>query len=250
MVRFKHLYTILTAIGLVLILVFVFNPIQQNQTYHAFCDSNEHFGIPNFWNVITNLPFLIIGCFGLLKNRTIQQNKLQYLTFFVGIVLVSIGSAYYHINPSDKSLVWDRLPMTFVFMALVSIVISDFFNQRTGNMLLIPLLVLGITSILVWNFTGDLRLYAFLQFYPMLAIPIILLCNKSKICINLKYWMLLLFYGVAKGLEYFDCSIYKLSNGVSGHALKHMFSAIGLLVFIMLIRKTYKSKQSLIIKNK
>lgn len=248
MVSSKHLNIILLTIGLVLILVLIFNPIEQNQMYHTFCDSKVLFGMPNFWNVVTNLPFLIIGCYGFIKSGKIQQGKRQYITLFIGVVLVSIGSAYYHINPSDSSLVWDRLPMTFIFMALVSILISDFFNQNVGNILLLPLLLLGIASILIWDITGDLRLYAFLQFYPMIAIPIVLLFNASKISITLKYWLLLLFYVIAKSFEYFDCTIYELSNGVGGHALKHVFSAIGLLVFIILMNKTHKSKQSLIIK--
>src|SRR6516225_2480418 len=38
-----------------------------SQTYHQFADQRELFGIPNFWNVISNLPFVAVGAVGLWK---------------------------------------------------------------------------------------------------------------------------------------------------------------------------------------
>ena len=57
--------------------------------------------------------------------------------------------------------------MTIAIGALISILISEFIDKRKGAMLLAPLLVMGIISIFYWVQTGDLRLYAFLQFYPL-----------------------------------------------------------------------------------
>jgi hypothetical protein len=31
-------------------------PLLQDQAYHQFADQRELFGIPNFWNVVSNLP--------------------------------------------------------------------------------------------------------------------------------------------------------------------------------------------------
>lgn len=36
---------------------------------------------------------------------------LGWAAFFVGITATSFGSAYYHLNPNDARLVWDRLPV-------------------------------------------------------------------------------------------------------------------------------------------
>lgn len=37
---------------------------------------------------------------------------------FAGVLLTSAGSTWYHLAPTNDSLVWDRLPMTLGFMGL------------------------------------------------------------------------------------------------------------------------------------
>ena len=44
-------------------------PLLQNQNYHQFADQRKLFGIPNFWNVVSNLPFIAVGAAGLLRFR-------------------------------------------------------------------------------------------------------------------------------------------------------------------------------------
>ncbi|MBK6834221.1 MAG: ceramidase domain-containing protein [Bacteroidetes bacterium] len=73
---------------------------------------------------------MLVGILGLMVTRNFRSNKLQYIVFFLGISLVSFGSAYYHFNPKSQSLVWDRLPMTLAFMALFSIIISEFIKKK------------------------------------------------------------------------------------------------------------------------
>ena len=36
-------------------------PILQDQSYHRFADERTLFGIPNFWNVVSNVPFIAVG---------------------------------------------------------------------------------------------------------------------------------------------------------------------------------------------
>ena len=42
-------------------------PLLQNQDYHQFADQREVLGIPNFWNVVSNLPFIAVGAVGLAQ---------------------------------------------------------------------------------------------------------------------------------------------------------------------------------------
>src|SRR5437764_6848443 len=96
-------------------------PIPQDQSYHQFADQRTLLGIPNFWNVVSNLPFIAVGAAGLLKHRDGPAT----IVIFAGIFLTGFGSAYYHWNPSDATLFWDRLPMTLVFSAILSSAISE-----------------------------------------------------------------------------------------------------------------------------
>ena len=49
---------------MVLILV---PPIAQDPAFHNFSAQKKFLGIPHFWNVITNIPFLALGIMGLVK---------------------------------------------------------------------------------------------------------------------------------------------------------------------------------------
>ena len=43
------------------ILVVILVPtVSQDQGYHKFADQRNILGIPHFWNVITNFPFLVV----------------------------------------------------------------------------------------------------------------------------------------------------------------------------------------------
>src|SRR6516162_9805912 len=69
--------------------------IPQDQSYHLFADQRTIFGIPNFWNVVSNLPFLAVGAAGL---RRFPGNPAT-VVFFLGVFLTGIGSSYYHWDP-------------------------------------------------------------------------------------------------------------------------------------------------------
>ena len=228
--RLGYVLLIVTGVAAVVVLALM-SPIAQSETYHNFSDNKTILGIPNFWNVLTNLPFLACGLVGLFSLRAFPQKKIQYVIFFLGIFLVGFGSAYFHWNPNNSTLVWDRLPMTVVFMSLLSIAISEFINERTGRLLLIPLLLLGCLSILYWAMKNDLRLYALVQFYPIIAMPVILLCLRSRYNSARSYWLLFLAYFIAKVFEVYDYQVHEALGFISGHSLKHVAAACGLLMF-------------------
>jgi len=43
--------------------------VPQDPAYHRFADDRSWLGIPNFQNVASNLPFLIVGAIGLVRLR-------------------------------------------------------------------------------------------------------------------------------------------------------------------------------------
>jgi hypothetical protein len=249
-IKKEHIgYVLLTLVSFImLVMLFKSSPIAQSQTYHDFSDSVTYFKISNFWNVISNLPFTIIGLVGLFKLNQMPKVKIQYVFFFLGIILISIGSSYYHLSPNDTTLIWDRLPMTIVFMALFSIIISEFINNKVGVFLLYPLLILGVVSILTWIYLNDLRLYALVQFLPIVAIPIILLFFKSRYNLTIGYWILLIAYALAKVLEYYDGPVYSALQVVSGHSLKHIFSAVGLFALLYSYTKRKRLTNNILLK--
>jgi len=230
---------ILVSIAVIGILIICsLGPIPQDVHYHDFADQRVFWGLPNTLNVASNIAFVLVGGAGLvfliclLIRCGFDVILVEYLLFFIGVILIGIGSAYYHYNPTNESLVWDRLPMTIAFMSFFCSVISERIIRKAGASMLLPLLVFGILSVLYWAWGekvghGDLRMYVVVQYVPMiLIITILRLYRPPK-----TYWIavvsLLLLYCVAIVCEYFDSEIYTVGNILSGHTLKHLFAALG-----------------------
>ena len=211
---------LLIAAVLALAFLILAPPIPQDQDYHLFADQRSILGIPNFWNVISNLPFLLVGVLGLRGFRDAASRIL-----FTGVALTSFGSGYYHLHPNDATLVWDRLPITLVFMGLLTLVISQWIGPVWGRRsLLLPLVLFGIGSVVWWRFTGDLRAYAVAQFGPALVmLPAFWFDRTIR-----GLWPAGALYALAKIAETFDRGIYT-AIPVSGHTLKHLAAALATL---------------------
>ncbi len=214
-------------------------PIAQDSSYHNFADSREILGVPNFFNVLSNLAFLLVGLVGVyqhaVKDRltVVSGMRFIYLILFAGVAMVAIGSSYYHLYPDNRTLVWDRLPMTVAFMALFCIVVAEFVSESWGRLLFVPLAIAGAGSVMFWyvgeiNGQGDLRIYVLVQFLPILLIPLMLLCFPSSFSKPSVYWLLLLTYVTAKLFEHFDSEVYSALGFISGHSIKHLLAAVGL----------------------
>jgi len=247
----KGILTTLIILICVTIFVIVQGPIAQSAEYHNFADKRAFLSISNFFNVLSNLPFIIVGLMGiyslLLSNKItiLDELKVAYLFLFLGLLLIGVGSSYYHLSPNNQTLVWDRLPMTLAFMALIAVIIGEYISLNMGKRLLYPLLMLGCASVLYWYFTeindvGDLRFYLLVQFLPLIAIPLILLFMKPTFSHGNRYGWLLLCYVLAKFLEHFDGMIFDVSSVVSGHTLKHLVAALGMLLLLYGYKKRNK----------
>ena len=167
------------------------------------------------------MPFIAVGAVGLLRVR----RDATTIVLFTGLFLTGFGSSYYHLNPNDSTLFWDRLPMTLCFAAILAAVVEERVDARAGAMLLRPLLAIGIFSLLLWRWTDDLRLYAWAQFFPCLALVLILQIFPPKYT-GASYWITAAsLYALAKALEYFDEKVYSAGSILSGHTLKHLAAA-------------------------
>lgn len=239
----KQLQLIYVISIIAVVACFFIKPIHQDQEYHNFADSETLFSIPNFWNVISNLPFVIIGVIGLIKVMSIKEYPLKsnFVVFFVGIFFTGFGSGYYHFNPNNTTLIWDRLPMTISFMSFLSIIIGEFIDSNKGKKFLPSFLFIGMLSIVYWIFSEDLRFYALIQFLPILLILIILFLSKKELAYKKYFWLIIVSYTIAKFLESYDAFIYSVTyKMISGHSLKHIAAAVGPYLFYTFVNRKFK----------
>jgi hypothetical protein len=240
------------ALSLILAIV-LYGPIPQDIQYHQFADNQSVAGIANGWSVLSNILFLFVGLLGLValeRNDSVDWDAgvLQISRlFFSGLMLTAFGSAYYHLAPTNESLMWDRIPMSISFMAFFCFVLAMHINKRTGIVLLWPLLGLGLASVLYWSYTegigiGDLRLYAIVQFLPVALIPMILVMFPTRSYQSSLIWLIISLYIFAKLLEYYDQQLYDMIN-IGGHTLKHMVASLTGIVFLKALSSTRQSGQ-------
>lgn len=231
-------------IAIVILGVFSLNRIPQDPNYHVFADSNIFFGIPNFWNVISNVPFLIVGGFGLMRKVCLENKKSIFAYQFLcgGVFLIGLGSVYYHVAPSTPTLVWDRLPMTIGFMALFWLLIEERVYPKLCGFALILFLLIGVSSVAYWAWSeakgmGDLRPYVIVQFLPLILIPTILILFKSNYLRNDYLVYSFFFYILAKLFEHFDWQTQEFLIYLSGHTIKHLFASIAVLFIVLAVPK-------------
>jgi len=163
-------------------------PIAQDPAYHRLADSRPWLGIPNALNVLSNAGFLLVGALGLVfvmggggGGRAFRESgeRWPYAVFFGGLFLTGLGSGYYHWAPGNARLAWDRLPLAMTLMGLLAATIAERLGVKAGLRLLGPLVLVAVGSVVYWHWTeqrgvGDLRLYALVQFYPIVAVPLML----------------------------------------------------------------------------
>lgn len=214
-------------------------PIAQDRGYHLFADTRSCLGVANFANIASNLLFLLVGIAGAIGCRRRNSGAWRsWLVFFSGVALVFFGSAYYHDNPNDDTLVWDRLPMTVAFMALFAALVSEHLDARLEAPLLAAALATGMFSVFWWQYSGDLRIYIWVQGAPLLVIPYLVAAFTGHY--TLRHYLLfgVALYALAKVAELFDHEIYAATAGmISGHSLKHLLAAAAVFCVLLMLQR-------------
>lgn len=222
--------------------MFFLPPIPQRQAYHHFADTRSFGLLPNFLNASSNAFFLLAGVLGMnlvIRNKNTSHAALfidpaerwPYFIFFLGVLLTAFGSGYYHADPGNARLVWDRLPMTIGFMALLAATIDERINVKSGLRSLVPLLVFGVASVLYWNFTevtghGDLRPYVLVQFGSLVILLLLVALFPPRYTRGADLIISLGIYALSKILESGDRVIFSITGIISGHSLKHLVAAV------------------------
>mmetsp|Transcript_18344 Transcript_18344/g.30064 ORF Transcript_18344/g.30064 Transcript_18344/m.30064 type:complete len:311 (-) Transcript_18344:2360-3292(-) len=266
------LVSLLLMITLVSMFFLFVEPITQQQAYHNFADKrlflcachssseglflppNSEIGrnrsagfvIPNFGDVVSNSVILIGGLSGtilLCLNDIGEVDEIRCWQlevclpiFFYSTIAISFGSTYYHWNPSNQTLVWDRLPMTVAFVSIFCYILEDYLEQGIGSTLLSPLIFIGVLSVLYWNWTDDLRLYAVVQFLPLVVMATLLIFCQSRYGGAMQQSLALMLYAFAKLCEDRDYEIWQITKKtISGHSLKHILAGMASIVLATLL---------------
>jgi len=243
-------WLIIAAISLAAVAaVALLQPIAQPQAYHHFADQRTIAGIAHGFDVLSNLAFLASGLLGLWfvlraggDGLTLDAGtRWAFAILFFGLVLTSIGSAYYHLAPDNQRLVFDRMPMILAIAGCLGAVVADRFGGKTAWMIT-ALLAIGLWTVQHWRDQGDLRWYALYQGLTIVVAVLLLLLFPSRNGATPAFTAAVAGNIAAKIFELLDRPIYSLGGIVSGHTLKHLSAGLAFLPLALWIRRIGKQR--------
>lgn len=228
--------TVGLALLALLVATFLAGPYLGRLTDERYVDARAFLGVPNFLNVVSNLPFLLVGVAGLALcagPRRPLVALLSWRVFYAGMALTCFGSVWFHLAPSDATIVWDRLGMVTAFVGLFFAVLEEGSGIAVRAKVAVPALVLGVASVLWWRHSGDLRPYAWVQLAPLACALTTLVRGWLTPPLRGAIAASLALYAAAKLAEMQDAGVYLLTaHALSGHTLKHLLAAAAAAVIL------------------
>jgi hypothetical protein len=233
-------------------------PTPQPQEYYDFADQRTVLKVPHALNVLSNLPFIVVGILGMAFLHSAQSHRPgvfvqemergPYWVYFIGLVLTGIGSSYFHANPCNQTLTWDRVGLAITFMALFTSILAERVHVACARWALWPLVLFGVGSVFYWDYTervgaGDVRFYFIVQFFPLFILPVLLFFYPPRYTQGGDLLASLLCYGLAKALELLDKQVYTGAGFVSGHTLKHLVASLSAgFILLMLLHRQVRTE--------
>lgn len=209
-------------------------PIAQPGHYHDFADARAWLGMPNAADVLSNLPFLLAGVLGLRAALALPASvaaRAPWGMFFAAVTLTTLGSAFYHWAPDDLGLAVDRLPIAWACGWLSLALLAERVDARFASPAAqVAAWLLATASVWIWyqgqtRGIGDLRAYLFVQFLPVVLIPLTCTLFRGGALSALDWHGAIGLYLLAKLLEMRDAQVFEALGLVSGHTLKHLLAA-------------------------
>jgi hypothetical protein len=230
-----RLRSLLLPVGVALLvaLAFALPPIAQSPLYHDFADQRALWRLPHAMDVLSNLPFAVVGL-ALLRaagrpwreGHAIERALLGLTG--AGLLCTAIASAAYHWAPDDARLLGDRAAMLLPFAGLLGLAACRD-TARRGAALALAVAVAGVLALAAWRATGDLGPWSVLQGGGLLLLSG-LATMPSPHAVPVRWQLVVAGYVLAKALELGDGVVYAATHHMtSGHSLKHVVAALALL---------------------
>jgi 1-acyl-sn-glycerol-3-phosphate acyltransferase len=227
-------------------------PVAELSGYFHFVDQREMLGLPRAMDILSNLPFLLAGLYGLFVLRRITPLdssatfKPFAALFFIGLIVTAVGSAWFHLQPlSEGRLAADRLGMLVAFCGLVGLSSALNISLRSGIALAFFTATSGALSIHISNSTGNALPWALVQFGGLSLIIGFAFLRTPKHHPKLGLWWIVVVYAAAKAFEMADQPVFDWTQQlISGHSLKHLVASLAAWPVIAFFKNPMNSQNS------
>ena len=229
--------------------LWLYGPVAQLPDYHDFADQRRLLGIPHALNVLSNLGFALVGAWGLWRTGGLRampglgRGARGHRLFLWAFTLTALGSGWYHLDPDNARLFWDRLPIALASAGLVAAVQAETSPRSPPRDWTWLLAIAGAASVVWWAWTdrrgnGDLGPYLLVNLMPLLLIPLWQSIHGAPRADRHAFLLAIALYAAAKVAELQDRQIQALLGFVSGHTLKHLLAtAAGAAIVVRLVQR-------------
>jgi hypothetical protein len=223
----------LLAAALALLALALWGPVLHDHPHqHGFADQRTLWSIPCALDVLSNLPFALAGAWGLVLLGRVRPGVLDAATrataglFCAGLLLTAAASSWYHWQPDNVGLLWDRLGMAVAFAGMLGLAAAQRVSPRAGSATALVALAAGPLAVLWWAHTSNLLPWAVVQLGGMLLVLALACLPQRAGALALRLGPVIAWYGAAKLLELGDHAVFEATGQwVAGHSLKHLAAA-------------------------
>ncbi len=208
-------------------------PVHLVPHMHEFADQRSLWGVPYGGLVLSHLPLLPIGIWGLWRVSCLPSTEpLRWIwgCFFVCQMLATTGGMVYHWAPSNATFIWDQVPKSAACTLFGLAFVAERIDRRFGSPvavlagLIAPLLggLWWLYSLQVWG-EGDLRLLIWLELSPMALVATGAWSLHGHLLTRADWLRSQLSFAVAQTVDWSDRLIYEASDHwISGHSVRHL----------------------------
>jgi len=200
--------------------------------YHDFADQRGWLGLPCAMDVLTNLPFALMGAWGFARLRRVSAGRVGKArrvlagVFFAGLMLTMLCSSIYHWAPGDGGLCIDRLGMSLAFAGMLGLAAAERVSARAGLALAaVTAIAAPAAALMAW--AGNMTPWAVLQGGGLVLLAALAARRRVSGALGFSIAAVIAFYAAAKALELADAPVFALTHGlISGHSAKHLVAAL------------------------
>jgi hypothetical protein len=209
---------------------------------HHFADARPWQALPNALDVLSNLPFLVLGMYGwvLLSHKALPSSpRTAARVFFTGLVFTSIFSSVYHLQPNATfGLALDRAGMAVAFAGVIGLALYERSNFPDVRPWMWGVLVLGVLSAFLPHFSQQVLPWGVVQFGGIALVLVCALRQRSTEALGVNLFAMITWYMAAKVLELNDAAVFEATQqAISGHSLKHIAASLAAVPVLAAIQR-------------
>lgn len=204
-------------------------PLEPSAGHHA--DTRAWLGLPNAWNVLANLPQILVGWWGW---RVTQASawpaalRRPWAAFHLCTLVAGALALLYHLQPGPAGWIAAHTALCGALAMLALGALAERVDERFGGAgptAFVAGCVLLSGAAVAASGAADIRALLLFEILPVLLLPTGAIALPGLWTRASDWIVMLLGYGLARLADLHDLRLLAATGGLGGHALMHLLLA-------------------------